>query len=503
MKLKLPLYAKILSWFFLNLVLLGIIFLIVARAQFQFGLDWLMAGSGGRNVQNVLDLLSAELRDNPAEAWDGVLERLGESYHVRFYLFRGTEQVGGLKVDLPQPVRDKMPNRRAGAPPRLRQGEDGPFPPPGAEPPPDLADREVIGQRERPPQKSMIHTSGPGRYWVISPIIVPDKSRSPGPGGRGRIVPMTVLLSSDSLSANGLFFDATPWIIGGVAVVLISLLFWIPPVRGITRAISQMTRATERIAEGQFDIRSRVNRKDELGALSDSINQMAARLLGFVTGQKRFLGDIAHELCSPIARMQMALGILEQRAWPENAGQLKDLREEIEQISALVNELLSFSKASLAKSALKMTPISVRKLVEKAVNRERAPDDCAQVSVDVPDNLEVLGDPDLCLRALGNVLRNAIRYASKAGPIEVSAWTLEQDVLITVDDCGPGIPEEAIPRVFDPFYRVDTSRDRETGGTGLGLAIVKTCVESCGGRASCENRAQGGLRVSLRLPAAV
>ena len=100
----------------------------------------------------------------------------------------------------------------------------------------------------------------------------------------------------------------------GFACVLVSVLFWLPLVRGITHSISQITRATEQIAAGRFDARVATGRRDELGRLGEAINQMATRLSGFVTGQRRFMGDIAHELCSPIARIQMALGILEHRA---------------------------------------------------------------------------------------------------------------------------------------------------------------------------------------------
>lgn len=518
MKLKLPLYAKILFWFFLNVVFLGVIFLVVARVQFRFGLDSLIAGQGGENVRNAIQLLTGELRDSPLDQWNGVLNRYGETYHVQFYLFRGWDQVSGASVKLPDAVREKMPNHRpAGSGPPPRRGEEGPDsgPPPMEEGPPNLrAERgpperlnpEVAGQQERPPQNNMVHTSGPSRYWVIAPIILPDKQHpmgsGPGAEPRGRLMPMTLVLESESLSAGGLFFNVTPWILGGAAVVLLSVIFWIPPVRGITRAISQMTRATERIAEGQFEVRSQVSRQDELGTLSESINQMAVRLSGFVTGQKRFLGDIAHELCSPIARIQVALGILEQRADKEQAENLKDLREEVEQMSSLVNELLSFSKASLAKATIKVKPFSVWKVADKAVSRERGAAEDVQVRVEIAEDLQALADPDLCLRAVGNILRNAIRYAGNAGAITISARREGEEVLIVIEDCGPGIPEEAIPQIFDPFFRVDTSRARETGGVGLGLAIVKTCVESCGGRVSCENRAPSGLRMMVRLPAA-
>ena len=512
MKIKLPLYAKILFWFFLNVIFLGVIFLVVARVQFRFGLDSLISGPAGQHIDDVIQLMTLELRDSPADEWDAVLTQYGEKHHVKFYLFRGPDQAGGVKVDLPPEVREKMPDRRPGAaaPPRRRgpdAGPDGPGGPPDG--PPDFGpagrpNPEVGGLQERPPQKQMIHAGNPGRYWVVTPILLPDKQRARGPGPDGRlpVVPITLVIASDTLSAGGLFFDVKPWVLGGIAVVLLSVIFWFPPVRGITRAISQMTRATEKIAEGQFDVRSQVNRRDELGALSDSIHQMAARLSGFVSGQKRFLGDIAHELCSPIARIQVALGILEQRADPKQSENLKDLREEVEQISSLVNELLSFSKASLAKAAIKVKPISVWKLVDKTVSRECSGVEGVDVKVDVPQDLELLGDPDLCLRALGNILRNAIRYAAKAGPITISAQREAETVTIVIEDCGPGIPEDAIAQVFDPFFRVDTSRDRETGGVGLGLAIVKTCVESCGGKVGCENRTPSGLRVTVTLPIA-
>ncbi len=110
-----------------------------------------------------------------------------------------------------------------------------------------------------------------------------------------------------------------------------------------------MSKVTEQIAEGRFDHHLPVERKDELGLLAGGINRMAERLAGFVNGQKRFLGDIAHELCAPIARIQFALGILEQRSEP---GTVDDLHEEVRQMSELVSELLSFSKTGMEQSRI-------------------------------------------------------------------------------------------------------------------------------------------------------
>jgi len=197
----------------------------------------------------------------------------------------------------------------------------------------------------------------------------------------------------------------------------------------------------------------------------------------------------------------VALGILEQRADTRQKDQVKDLREEVEQMSGLVNELLSFSKASVGRANIKLQAVSIRAVVEKAASRESSSTGGTEVKVEVAEDLRAVADPELLLRAMGNVLRNAIRYAGNAGPITISAAREGENVMVTIEDCGAGIPEDALGQVFDPFYRVDSSRTRETGGVGLGLSIVKTCVESCGGTVSCENRQPTGLRVLIKLQA--
>ena len=227
------------------------------------------------------------------------------------------------------------------------------------------------------------------------------------------------------------------------------------------------------------------------------MKRWAARLAGLVHGQKRFLGDVAHELCSPIARTQMALGILEQHSDEHQLPFIADLREEVQAISNLVNELLSFSKASLGKSNIKLTSVALRPTVEKAIFQEAYSE--AIIDVTVTEDLYVLADPNLLLRSIGNLVRNAIHYAGAAGPISITASRGIDKVLVVVADCGPGIPEPAQPQIFDPFYRADPSRDRETGGIGLGLAIVKTCIESCSGSVSCRNRTPQGFEVTLSL----
>jgi two-component system sensor histidine kinase CpxA len=314
---------------------------------------------------------------------------------------------------------------------------------------------------------------------------------------RQRFTPTTLIIESPNLAGNGLLFDFKPWIYAGGAAFAVSLLLWFPLVRGITRSITRMRQATAQIAEGRLDARVELRRSDELGSLAESINRMAGRLEGFVSGQKRFLGDTAHELCAPIARIQMALGILEQRADETQRDYVDDLREEVQHMSALVNELLSFSKASLRQKQLQLEPVDLNEMARKVVAREA--DDGASVKVEIPEGLKVLAEPELLARSVANLVRNALRYAGDAGPIEIRARPVEQGVELMIADQGRGVPEEALEKIFDPFYRLDASRNRETGGIGLGLAIVKTCVEACQAKVTARNRQPQGLEVCILL----
>jgi two-component system sensor histidine kinase CpxA len=233
--------------------------------------------------------------------------------------------------------------------------------------------------------------------------------------------------------------------------------------------------------------------------LGEAINAMAIRLKGLVTGQKRFLGDTAHELCSPIARIQLHLGILEESAHPQDKQRIEELREEIQQMSALVNELLQFSKASLEPATVKLQPVRVKTAAEQAVKREMVAG--SQINIEVAEDIGVLAEPELLARAIGNLVRNAVRHAGSCGPITISAERSDDLVRVHIRDCGPGVPDESVPQLFDPFYRPEVARDRESGGVGLGLAIVKTCIESCHGMVSCRNL-KPGFEVTLELQAA-
>ena len=511
MNIRFPLYAKILFWFFLNLVLLAVVALVLIGGRLRFGFDWMLAMGADARVQAVSDLIVDDLADQPRTNWDAVLKSFDNAYQIRFLLYRadGT-QLAGEPTPLPPEVRTRLVEGRGpprflgmveGTGPGKPQSEEfirsrtlrerpGFGPPPWrGGPPPNFQPDGFVPQRGRFP-KLVVRTTSPTRYWLIvrAPIADPERSRSR---------PLVLVAMSHSLSAGGLLFDFKPWIMVGLGAIALSALLWLPLVRGITRTVGQMTHVTRQIAEGKFDQRVSERRRDELGALGQSINRMAARLAGFVSGQKRFLGDTAHELCSPIARIQVALGILEQRADERQKAYVEDVREEVQHMSNLVSELLSFSKAGLRGKEIPLKPVGLAELVRCAANREGGTAD--QVRIEIPDDLNALAEPELLSRAVGNLIRNALRYAGQDGPVEISAGLNDNTIVLKVADSGPGVPSEMLPQIFDPFFRVESSRSRETGGVGLGLAIVKTCVEACQGTVTARNRKPKGLEVEIRL----
>ncbi|MGZ4965346.1 MAG: sensor histidine kinase, partial [Limisphaerales bacterium] len=368
MNVRFPLYAKILLWFFLNLLILAVGFLVFFQFQFHSGVNSVIATQANDRLRPIEQLIVSELVSVPRSKWDGILKRFSNAYGVKFALFLNQgEQVAGDKVKLPADVLAQLaqPVRRQG-PPGIEGPDDGPpgrFGPrpedqpdgPDGNPPPEGGPMPM-----RRPQGmgavGMFFAHSDGKYWAGLRTRIERPDMPPRP--------LTLVAVSNTLSAGGLFLDVRPWAIAGVVVLIVSALFWFPLIRSLTHSVSKITTATQSIAAGDFDARVNDQRRDELGSLGEAINSMALRLKGLVTGQKRFLGDTAHELCTPIARIQLQLGILEESAHPQDKARIEELREEIQQMSALVNELLSFSKASLEPAAVKLQPVRVRTVAE-------------------------------------------------------------------------------------------------------------------------------------------
>jgi len=495
MKARVPISIKILLLSSLNVFLLVLVFVVVARIQ-HLDLGSIFLSPGRDRTLALCRLIALQLPNTDQKDWDRLLATYGATTHATGYIFdeQGVQRAGP-PVTLPDIVLIKI-RSRAGNPMEAAgmgsaQG-GGSKSNPGSTFPGGGENH----QHHPPPPKFpvfLVKTSSPNRYWVgvHVPNFDPRTTRTEDD---------TILWTSTSFWTNSFFFDYTPWLVAALAVILISAACWLPLIRGLTHAISQLTAATGAIAEGKLETRLTLRRRDELGQLSDAINRMAERLAGFVHGQRRFLSDVAHELCSPIARIQVSLGILDQRAQPNQKQYVEGVQEEMEHMSGLVNELLLFSRAQLNAASTPLTRVNVAETVRRVLGREAG--DETRVEAHVDENTTVMAHPEYLFRSLANVVRNAIRYAGECGPIVISTQEKDGRVLISVADEGPGIPEAELEAVFKPFYRPEDARQRETGGVGLGLAIVRTCIEACGGAVHCHNRPTKGLEVDIQLPKA-
>ena len=460
LKSRLDLSTKIFLIASLNLILIGVVLAVFMRVQYRFDLQSFLLSPAHDRILSVARQLALEMRDTEPAAWDALLLRYAQNNKVELRLVDDDgSRVAGLAEPLPNDVLNSL----------VRQSHD---------------------HAHDSPLMFLGTTRNPTRHWVGVRIPIPSSREHHHVHG-------ALIAASSSLIGTPFFFDPKPWFAVAFAVVFISFLCWFPFVRRLTKSVSYISGATGEIAEGQFKTQLPITRNDELGQLSASINRMASRLDGYVTGQRRFLGDTAHELCSPIGRMQIATSILERSADDAHREAVADLREDLQQMSTLVNDILSFSKAGMQTVRPSLITVAVADLVRRIVQREGSYE--TQTIVNVPSDLCVHADPDLLDRALSNLFRNSVRYAGKGGPIEISATAENGSVIIRVSDRGPGLAEKDMDSIFQPFYRPEFARGRDTGGVGLGLAIVKTCVESCDGSVACHNRVQGGLEVEIRL----
>jgi two-component system sensor histidine kinase CpxA len=491
-RLRLSLYAKILLWFLVNLVVVAALVGFYVRVTFKTGLDWLLSGPPGARIELVASYLQSQLVIRPQSEWPSVVEGFGDYIlhpregwepvlrsmrvddSVSFALFGSDgQQVLGHALEVPHEVRRRLMDKRV------------------AERRPRQARRDDSDElRMQPPKpRFMLQSQNPTRYWTcIHSDITFERD--------GAWHPLTLVIVSTELTAGGLLFDWQPWVMILLMCVSISAILWLPVVGGITRSIRRTNEASKRIAAGQFDVRLPDQRGDELGELATSVNAMAEQLGHYMTQQRRITADVAHELCSPIARMQMALGVVEQRSTPEQASYLQKLDRELQHMAGLVEQVLLFAKAETWREHEPSGIVELRDLVEQVLARE-APE--IKVMTNVPE-LKLVTVRSALDRAVGNVVRNAVLYASD---IEIHAEASQSGVSIRILDRGPGVPTEALERLFLPFYRPEAARGRSTGGSGLGLAIVKRCIDACGGTVTAANRAGGGLEVVMQIPALV
>jgi signal transduction histidine kinase len=315
--------------------------------------------------------------------------------------------------------------------------------------------------------------------------VGPQRTESPqgpavwpwGPTGTGRIWP------------DGL----------GLAALLLLLLLAVaagawPVVRRLTRRLESLQRGVEAFGAGALHQRVAEEGRDEVAALAASFNHAAARIEALLRSHQSLLANASHELRSPLARLKMALSLLDDATPAQRDTLRREMAANIAELDVLVEEVLLASRLGAAVAELPVEPVDLLALTAEEAARQGVAAEGLEVSVP--------GDERLLRRAVRNLLENAHRYGGAAQGIRVQVLRVDQGAAeIRVCDRGPGIPPEWRERIFEPFFRLPGHAEQE-GGVGLGLALVRQIAERHGGQARCEPREGGGSCFVLRLPGA-
>jgi two-component system, OmpR family, sensor histidine kinase CpxA len=470
--------ARILGLAFLNLVLVVVVMGYSVRSIYRTDVRSFAFAPIEDRILSVSRFISFDLLENDSQGWDSVLAKYSVNTPFQFYLFNGGgQQVAGKPVELPPSLQDWTHNVDASLTysPHWNSGDS-----PGSQ----RGTAVFFLKREGKPK----------RYWAATHILMHYTDMD-------MYGHATLVWEFPRLWTSSYFVNLWPYLGMIAAVVAVTLLCWVPVIRSLLSAFSKLTYATGEIAQGNFDVKLPTARPDEIGQLSRSVEWMAKELSRLLNQQRRFVSDAAHELCSPTSRMLMVLAILEEQQLSEGSARyVQDLKEETEQMSQLVADLLAFSKTEFAAWDARREEIEVSSLISSVIELERIAPHAIQRNID-PD-LTVFAVRNYLTKAIGNLLRNAQKYAGTYGPIEILGASIGNEISIEVRDSGPGLDPEDLENIFRPFYRPEFARTRETGGAGLGMAIVKNCVEACQGTVRCRNRSPHGLSIKIKLPKA-
>ena len=277
----------------------------------------------------------------------------------------------------------------------------------------------------------------------------------------------------------------------------------------LTKPLRSLSLAAKSIATGQLS--TRVGRfaghyRDEIAELSHDFDLMAEKLEKIVKSKERLLQDISHELRSPLARLQVAIELGRKKSNNIAKNEFNRMEEECIRLNNLIGEILDYARLDKSVYQLQRTIVNIPALVQHIVtdaNYEFAKNN-ERVTVSKPYECQLYVDERLIHRAAENILRNALHYspAEELVSVCVALSKNQQDVVIEIHDHGPGIPKDQLEKIFNPFYRVDKSREKKTGGYGLGLAIARQAIYLHNGTIQVKNQKSGGLKVQILLPIA-
>lgn len=494
------LFWKIFGWFWGAMVLIGLaLYLVVLTARPDpMPAPW--RESAAQTMTAYASSATQQFESNGQRGLREYLAKIGQSSFSHFWLFDGSgRELSGFPIPPPGPDQRLLP------PP-----DDEPPPPPDS-PRNSRRRRRHRGPIESPERVDFVRRRAGQNDAAIFEnfkprILVGQRVRA----ASGRTYVLVGSLLEPRFARQ--IADPRHQILGGVLLLGLSLLVCYGLVRYLTSPLIELREATRRLSEGDLSARTgagQKKRRDEVADLGRDFDAMAARIETLMTSQRRLLGDVSHELRSPLARLSMALGLARRHA--ESGASLELVEDfnrigrEKERLNELIGQLLELVRLESGENPAPRERIEleelVREIAEDAAFEARAAG--KGVLVARAERCHVFGARELLQSAIENVVRNALAYTAPATIVEINLAVEADYSVLRVRDRGAGVPDDAVMKIFEPFYRVASARDRQSGGVGLGLAITQRAVASHGGSIVARNVPEnGGLEIEMRLPLA-
>ncbi|NOG43940.1 MAG: HAMP domain-containing histidine kinase [Calditrichaeota bacterium] len=268
-------------------------------------------------------------------------------------------------------------------------------------------------------------------------------------------------------------------------IIYLVLRWQLNPIRTLHKGITKLSK-------GDFDLQIETDRHDELGQLIHSVNDMIRSIKERIHARDQLLLDVSHELRSPLTRTKVALEFLED----ENVK--KNITEDITEMETMITEILETERLKSSHGGVQLQKINLNQIIKEVISEfsDRQP---GLKILNLPDSIIINGDAERIRILLRNIIDNALKYSKQDNyPVEVSLREKSDELTIEVQDFGQGIPEKEIPFVFEPFYRVDKSRSKETGGYGLGMNMSRQIMEAHGGTIDISSKLNVGTTVYLK-----
>ena len=379
-----------------------------------------------------------------------------------------------------------------------------------------MHDMLAIDRHDPPPPRVQGPPGAPPR------ILLMDANRHPvfgvpGSGKQDPLVPIDVdgqIVGWLGINRHEPFNSGPPadlfnrqnqqlYLLGSVVIALTALIAFLFS-RHLLSPIQRLIQGTRKLASRDFSVRITPTTGDELSQLAEHFNAMASTLEESEKMRRQWLTDISHELRTPLAVLRGEIEALQDGIRKPTPDNLASLHAEILRISRLVEDLHQLSMADSDKFQFNDDRISPFRILEMVVQGYQAR--FAQCGIDLDLRMDAIvdttikGDADRLAQVFTNLMDNGLKYIQSPGILEISGQVGEHELIFHFQDSGPGVPSDSLPRLFDRLYRVDPSRNRETGGSGLGLSICRQIIDSHGGRIWAQHSPLGGLSIGIELP---